>query len=138
MISNLEKANGVIFDKIDEVGRSGAAQLHSIDDTVRKICIDLKLIQKDMSGLTAEQDRIKDEIGSEEVAMHDMVQAPPHPNGHKEDPLDGQPIGWLNIALKKLFSSPAFWILLGWFLLRSFVFREPPPFMKAWVEAFIK
>lgn len=41
---------------------------------------------------------------------------------------ENQPVGYLNTMLKKVFTNPVFWALIGWALIKIFLFGEYPSF----------
>jgi hypothetical protein len=97
----MQAAQTKIFNKLDEIGKD-----------VSDICGTVGVLKTSVNGVTTEQDRLK--------KTHPMQAAP------LKDPLKGEPVGYLNNAMRKVFNSPAFWVFVAWFCFKIVVFGELP------------
>jgi hypothetical protein len=120
MISTLDSTSKTLFGKLDKLAEDGSVQLKSIAKDIQGLCIEVKGLKRDIGGITSEQSRIRDEV--EEVSVQ-----PPQPANIS---MENEPVGWINSAIKKVLKSPAFWILFGWFIIKTFIFGEYPSFIK--------
>jgi len=99
-VENMKSAQTVLFGKIEAAGVKNEAAL-------KDLCAEVKKLNFRVAGLNGK-------VPEKDVEV--------------EHVLDREPVGWLNEALKRVFKSPFFWVLLGWMILKIFVFGEYPSF----------
>lgn len=109
MLQNFAEAKQELVDTFKET--SGKSE-----KTLKDLCNEIKAMKITLQRSEARDVKI-DQLNQKEI----------------QDELDRQPIGWLNSALKKVFSNPVFWILFGWFIIKTFVFKEYPAFLKGFL-----
>lgn len=103
-ITNMKDTVDVLFDKMDIAVNKSTKILDRLCDEIKQIKI--TLAQTGRRTVREEKELARDEA------------------------LEGEPIGFLNQMLKKLFTSPVFWAIVGWALVKIVLFGEYPAFIK--------
>lgn len=99
----------VLFGKVER-----AADKH--EAALDRLCAEVKTVKVLVGGVQAEQGRLAKEISNGDAAASEKMI------------LENEPIGWLNSALRKMFRSQAFWIVVAWVLIKILLFGEYPAF----------
>jgi hypothetical protein len=105
-IENMKEAQIVLFKKFDAAAEKNAIAL-------KELCAEIKQVKMKLTGpYVVPADRPGAMAAAAEV----------------EKAFENQPVGYLNTMLKKVFTSPVFWAIMGWVVLKIFLFGEYPAF----------
>jgi hypothetical protein len=99
-IDNMQEGQAVLIQRFE-------AAANSTGTALKEMCADLKVLKQRTTKPGA-------------VAADAEV----------EKAFENQPIGYLNKALKSVFTSPAFWAIFGWVVLKIVIFGEYPSFVQ--------
>jgi hypothetical protein len=110
-IENMRADTIVLFGKVEKAAEKNEAALD-------RLCGEVKSVKLLVGGVQSEQTRLSKAERETEAKIVEN-------NKHL---LDGEPVGYLNVMLRKAFTNPVLWALIGWALIKIFLFGEYPSF----------
>ena len=110
-IDNMRADTAILFGKVEKAAEKNEAALD-------RLCGEVKSVKLLVGGVQSEQTRLAKEVKTSEVDAEKEVARV----------FNNEPVGFLNTMLRKAFTNPVVWALIGWALIKIFVFGEYPSF----------
>lgn len=110
-IENMRADTAILFGKVEKAAEKNEAALD-------RLCGEVKSVKLLVGGVQSEQTRLSKSEKESEAKIAES-------NKHI---LDNEPVGYLNTMLRKAFTNPVVWALIGWALIKIFLFGEYPTF----------
>lgn len=113
MIESLQEARESLLARFETASGKSEKALKDLCDEVKSMKVSLRV----------DAARVEEREKKKDVN-------PRNTQDEVESALSHEPIGWLNAGVKKGLSNPVIWILFGWFMIKTFIFKEYPAFLK--------